>query len=111
MIKPYRIHRVANLDWIDPLMRLACERHWRIFLLGAEPGVGDKAAANLTERFPGLQITAEHGFFNRNSEENEQVLERIRAYKPVTPNIAIGECCPVERVAVRSDVNRCVGHR
>jgi len=78
----YRIHRVANLDWIDPLLRLACERHWRIFLLGAEPGVGDKAAANLTERFPGLQITAEHGFFNRNSEENDQVLERIRAYKP-----------------------------
>ena len=77
-----RATRVANLDWIMPLMQLASERQWRVFFLGAEPGVGDKAAANLRVRFPGMQIRAEHGFFDRNSDENDQVLDRIRAYRP-----------------------------
>lgn len=77
-----RTTRVANLDWIGPLMRLASERQWRVFFLGAEPGVGDKAAANLRARFPGMQVRAEHGFFDRNSDENKRVLDRIRAYRP-----------------------------
>jgi N-acetylglucosaminyldiphosphoundecaprenol N-acetyl-beta-D-mannosaminyltransferase len=85
-----RTNRVANLDWLGPLMQLAYKRHWRVFFLGAEPGVGDKAAENLRARFPGLQVKAEHGFFDRNSEENEQVLGRIRAYKPHILIIGLG---------------------
>jgi N-acetylglucosaminyldiphosphoundecaprenol N-acetyl-beta-D-mannosaminyltransferase len=85
-----RTTRVANLDWIGPLMQLACERHWRVFFLGAEPGVGDKAAENLRARFPGLQVKAEHGFFDRNSEQNEQVLNRMRAYRPNLLFIGLG---------------------
>lgn len=77
-----RTNRVANLDWIDPLMQLASERGWKVFFLGAEPGVGEKAAANLRARFPGLLVKTEHGFFDRNSAENDQVLDRIRAEKP-----------------------------
>lgn len=77
-----RTNRIANLDWLSSLMQLMCRRQWRVFLLGAEPGVGDKAAENLRARFPGLQVKAEHGYFNRNSDENEQVLESIRSYKP-----------------------------
>lgn len=77
-----RTNRVANLDWMDPLMQLACERGWRVYFLGAEAGVGEKAAAKLTARYPGLQVKAEHGFFDRNSAENDAVLDRIRAEKP-----------------------------
>lgn len=77
-----RAKRVANLDWIDPLMQVACERGWKVYFLGAEPGVGEKAAENLRAHFPGLQVKTEHGFFDRNSAENEEVLDRVRAEKP-----------------------------
>jgi N-acetylglucosaminyldiphosphoundecaprenol N-acetyl-beta-D-mannosaminyltransferase len=86
----HRPHRVANLDWLDPLMQLACKRHWRIFFLGAEPGVGEKAAENLRTRYSGIQVKSEHGFFDRNSEENEQVLDRIRAYRPNILMLGLG---------------------
>jgi len=77
-----RTNRVANLDWINPLMQLACERGWRVCFIGGEVGVGEKAAANLRANFPGLQVKTEHGFFDQNSTENDRVLDRIRAEKP-----------------------------
>jgi len=85
-----RASRVANLDWIDPLMQMACDRGWKVFFLGAEPGVGDQAAVKLRARFPGLRVEAAHGFFNRNSEENEAVLARIRAYSPNLLFVGLG---------------------
>lgn len=85
-----RTKRVANLDWIDPLMQLASERGWKVYFLGAEIGVGEKAAANLRARFPGLKVKAEHGFFDRNSAENDAVLDRIRAEKPNLLFIGLG---------------------
>ena len=85
-----RTKRVANLDWIDPLMQLASERGWKVYFLGAEIGVGEKAAANLRARFPGLEVKAEHGFFDRNSAENDAVLDRIRAEKPNLLFIGLG---------------------
>jgi len=85
-----RSNRVANLDWLGPLMQLASERRWRVYFLGAEPGVGEKAAANLQARFPGLQVRTEHGFFDRNSHENDEVLERIRSYKPQLLVLGLG---------------------
>ena len=36
--------KVSGSDLILPLMRRAAERGWRVFLLGAGPGVGEKAA-------------------------------------------------------------------
>lgn len=85
-----RAARVANLDWIHPLMQLARDRHWRVFFLGAEPGVGDRAAANLRTRYPGLQVEAEHGFFDRDSQENDTVLDRLRSYRPNILVVGLG---------------------
>lgn len=85
-----RKNRVANLDWIGPLMQLACERGWKVYFLGAELGVGEKAAANLRARFPGLLVKAEHGFFDRDSAENDGVLDRIRAEKPNLLFVGLG---------------------
>jgi N-acetylglucosaminyldiphosphoundecaprenol N-acetyl-beta-D-mannosaminyltransferase len=38
------------------LMALAAERGYRVFLLGAGPGVGERAAAVLQARFAGLKV-------------------------------------------------------
>lgn len=48
--------RVAGSDLVPRLAQEAAEQGWRIFFLGAAPGVAEKAAAILSERHPGLQV-------------------------------------------------------
>lgn len=48
--------RVSGSDLLMPLMRLAAEREWRVFLFGASEEVSRDAARELTTDFPGLRI-------------------------------------------------------
>ncbi|MCC6614401.1 MAG: WecB/TagA/CpsF family glycosyltransferase [Anaerolineae bacterium] len=48
--------RVTGSDGVPRIAQVAAERGWRIFLLGAAPGVADKAAEILRSRSPGVQI-------------------------------------------------------
>ncbi|MCU0519988.1 MAG: WecB/TagA/CpsF family glycosyltransferase [Anaerolineae bacterium] len=48
--------RVAGSDLVPRLAQEAAVRGWRVFLLGAAPGVAEKAAAVLVEQHPDLQI-------------------------------------------------------
>lgn len=43
--------RVAGSDLLEPTLQLASKRGWRVFFLGAGPGVAEKAAAVARERF------------------------------------------------------------
>lgn len=43
--------RVAGSDLLEPTLKLAAKRGWRVFFLGAAPGVAEKAAAVARERF------------------------------------------------------------
>ncbi len=53
------------------------------FLLGAKPGIADKAAQKLIDRFPDLKITTHHGYFDKttDSEENQRIIRKINASK------------------------------
>ena len=48
--------RVTGVDLLEAFAGLAARRGYRVFLLGAAPGVADAAADTLLARFPGLQI-------------------------------------------------------
>jgi N-acetylglucosaminyldiphosphoundecaprenol N-acetyl-beta-D-mannosaminyltransferase len=52
--------RVAGVDLVDAACRLAAERGYRPFMLGAAPGVARAAAAELERRYPGLEIAGVH---------------------------------------------------
>ncbi len=43
--------RVAGSDLLEPTLQLAAKRGWRVFFLGAAPGVAEKAAIVARERF------------------------------------------------------------
>ncbi len=52
-----RFHeRVTGIELTERLAAEAAQRGWRIFLLGAAPGVAEQAAAVLQQRNPGLVI-------------------------------------------------------
>lgn len=79
-----RDHRLACLDWLDPVMRKAAEQGWRVMYIGGAPGVAERAAGVLRERVPGLLLRVEHGYFDASagSRENAERIEAIKAYRP-----------------------------
>ena len=48
--------RVTGADGLLRIAERAAERGWRLFFLGAAPGVGERAATALRARYPGLRI-------------------------------------------------------
>jgi N-acetylglucosaminyldiphosphoundecaprenol N-acetyl-beta-D-mannosaminyltransferase len=48
--------RVTGVELIEHLCVRAVSEGISLFLLGAAPGVAERAARNLTQRYPGLQI-------------------------------------------------------
>lgn len=79
-----REQRVTYVDWTHPLIKEAAERGWRIFYLGSKPGVAEKGAEILRQKFSGLQIITADGYFDArlNSKENQALLAHIQAYQP-----------------------------
>ena len=48
--------RVTGSDGLYRICQRAAERGWRVYLLGAAPGVAQRAAAHLQATFPGLNV-------------------------------------------------------
>lgn len=68
--------RVPGSELVYHLAQMAAEEGWRLFLLGAAPGVAAQAAATLQDRYPGLQIAGTHGGSPALS-ENQSIVQRI----------------------------------
>jgi N-acetylglucosaminyldiphosphoundecaprenol N-acetyl-beta-D-mannosaminyltransferase len=74
--------RFTPPDWIDILAARAVANGYRMFFLGAEPGVAAAAAENLRLNHPGLSIGALHGFYQKEGAENRLVVDRINQFEP-----------------------------
>lgn len=82
-------HRIAGIDLTTALLAAIAKTGERVFLLGAKPGVAQKAADRLATRFPGLQIVGtHHGYFH--SDEEAAVIERIESTRPHLCLVALG---------------------
>jgi len=69
--------RVSGVDIAKNLCRMAAEDGFSVFLLGAAPGIAERAAKNLKSEFPGLEIAGtQHGYFQPSEEPD--IVERIR---------------------------------
>jgi exopolysaccharide biosynthesis WecB/TagA/CpsF family protein len=69
-IKGERLPADLNGNMFTPLMlQKAAAEGWRVFFLGAGPGVADRAAEVLLRRFPGLEICGTRdGYFSSDEE-------------------------------------------
>lgn len=68
--------RVTGIGFAQGLMERMAESGKSLYLLGAKPGVAEKAAEKLKVRYPGLRIAGTHdGYF----QEDGPVIEAIRA--------------------------------
>jgi N-acetylglucosaminyldiphosphoundecaprenol N-acetyl-beta-D-mannosaminyltransferase len=87
-----RNHRVTYVDLIHPLMERAARNRWRVFYLGSAPGIAEQGAVAVRKAYPGLQIRTIQGYFSMEKEsgENQRVLESIREYAPHVLMVGMG---------------------
>ena len=74
--RPLR-ERVAGVDLVEALAARAAQDGWRVFFLGAAPGVADRAASILAARYPGLTVAGTHAGSPRREEEDD-IVRRVR---------------------------------
>ena len=61
--------RVSGVDLVDRICGLSADKGYRIFFLGAAPGVAELAAEKMRLKHPGCNIVgARHGFFPADSD-------------------------------------------
>lgn len=87
------IERVNGTDLFEALCARAAARGYRVFFLGAAPGVAAAAAQKLAERHPRLQVVGTYSppfdFFNSIT-ENEKIETMIRAAQPDILFVGLG---------------------
>ncbi|SFR03756.1 WecB/TagA/CpsF family glycosyltransferase [Desulfoscipio geothermicus] len=81
--------RVTGIDLMLRLVRRAAAEGWKVYLLGAAPGVAEEAAENLRRRHPGLQVAGtHHGYFK--PDEEQRIVEDIKKTAPQLLFVALG---------------------
>jgi N-acetylglucosaminyldiphosphoundecaprenol N-acetyl-beta-D-mannosaminyltransferase len=70
--------RVTGSDGVPLIAPRAAREGWKLFLLGAAPGVAEQAAARLIEQNPGLQIAGTYAG-SPAPEEQDAIIARINA--------------------------------
>lgn len=87
--------KVSGADLFPELCKLAAERHYKMFFLGAKEGVAAKAAENLKQKYQGLDVVGCYspslGFENK-PQEIEKIAQMIHLAKPHILILALG--CP-----------------
>lgn len=85
--------RVTGADLLPAVCKIAAQRGKRVFFLGGNPGVAEKAAQNMGNEFSGLQIAGTYcplmGFEQNESEKNN-ILELINKSKVDILFIGVG---------------------
>ncbi|MBI5960595.1 MAG: WecB/TagA/CpsF family glycosyltransferase [Chloroflexi bacterium] len=68
--------RVTGSDGVPLIAERAARKGWKLFLLGAAPGVAEKAAAKLVESYPGLKIAGTYAG-SPAVEEEAEIITRV----------------------------------
>lgn len=81
--------RVTGSDGIYHLARHSARQGYRVYFLGAGPGVADAAAQRLATAYPGLDVAGTYAG-SPADEESATVIARVRAARPDLLLVAYG---------------------
>ena len=101
-----RFHRCTYLDWREEFWERAQAEGWRVVFVGGRPGVGERARAQILERWPKLQLAVHHGYFDAapGSTENDAVHDAIAASRPHI--LLVGMGMPRQELWVMQNLQR-----
>jgi N-acetylglucosaminyldiphosphoundecaprenol N-acetyl-beta-D-mannosaminyltransferase len=85
-------NRVTGMELVLRTALLSVERGYRIFFLGAAPGVAERAADGLRRIIPGVEIVGTYSppLGPIEDDENARMVERVRAARPDALFVALG---------------------
>ncbi len=79
--------RVAGFDLLKEIFPRMAEKGLSVYLLGAKPGVAEKAGEELEKMYPGLRIAGTHdGYFK----DDTEVIKDINEKKPDLLMVCLG---------------------
>lgn len=81
--------RVPGSELVYHLAEAAAAHGWRLFLLGAQPGVAERAAEILCRRYPGLQIAGTYAG-SPDPAEDAAIVARVNASRAGLLYVAYG---------------------
>jgi N-acetylglucosaminyldiphosphoundecaprenol N-acetyl-beta-D-mannosaminyltransferase len=86
--------RVAGADLAPGLIRTAAEKGYRLFFLGAGPGVAAEAEEKLRQQYPSINIVGTYAppFATLLEMDHAEIVRRVRAAKPDILLVSFG--CP-----------------
>lgn len=77
--------RVTGLDLLPAFSAISGQKGYRVFLLGAKPGVGETLARQLEKQYPGIQVCGTYAppmMHTFTAEENEKMIGLVNAAAP-----------------------------
>jgi N-acetylglucosaminyldiphosphoundecaprenol N-acetyl-beta-D-mannosaminyltransferase len=81
--------RVTGSDGVPLIARAASQHGWRMYLLGAAPGIAESAGRILQARYPGLVIAGAYPG-SPSDADAPGIIERVRAARPDILLVAYG---------------------
>lgn len=87
--------KISGSDLFPFLCKMAAEKHYTMFLLGAAQGVAQKAAENLMKKYQGLEVVGTYSppfGFEKNQLEMKKIRDMIHEAKPDILIVGLG--CP-----------------
>ena len=96
--------RVTGIDTGYAVLERLAKIGGSVYLLGAKPGVADKAAKKLTEKLPCLRIVGtHHGYFDK----DEEIISDISEKKPDLLIVCLGS--PRQEIWAHKNLERLAG--
>lgn len=101
-----RFHRSTYLDWRETFWAMAAAEGLKVYFVGGEPGVADRATEALKSRWPGAEIGCHHGYFDcgDGAAANEEVLNKIAAFAPDV--LLVGMGMPRQELWIHRNLDR-----
>lgn len=85
--------KISGSDLFPEVCKLAAEKKYRIFLLGAGEGVGSIAAKNIKKKYPGIEISGVYSppfGFEKDEEEIERIVNMLNESKSDILAVGLG---------------------
>lgn len=93
--------KISGSDLFPRICKLAADKGYTMYLLGAAEGIAKKAAENLSIKYPGLRIVGTYSppvGFENNKEELDKIKKQIKEVKPHILIVGLG--CPKQELFI-----------
>ncbi len=85
--------KVSGSDLFPRLCAMSAKKGYKMYFLGAGPGVAEKAAAGLRKRYKGLNVVGTYSpsyGFEKKEEEVKEIIGKVRSAQPDILIVALG---------------------